>query len=221
MLKQGKYNIKKLAFTLAEVLITLGIIGVVAAITIPILYSVYEEQQYNTGCKKAFQTISNALGIVLSKDNYIDANSGDTALRTEFANAMTFIKTGAQNQIFVDSKNTAIWYQFYKSIPAAVYPPFAAGSASAILSDGSYIGFSSRADCNTVNICADIAIDINGAAGPNTVGKDFYYFLLKKKNNTFKIEPGGLNDGTSCVVGAMNLMYEYGCTLTRLQGNMP
>ena len=36
---------KKLAFTLAEVLITLGIIGVVAAITIPNLISTYRKKQ--------------------------------------------------------------------------------------------------------------------------------------------------------------------------------
>ena len=35
---------KKLAFTLAEVLITLGIIGVVAALTLPALISNYKKQ---------------------------------------------------------------------------------------------------------------------------------------------------------------------------------
>lgn len=34
---------KKIAFTLAEVLITLGIIGVVAAMTMPVLISNYRE----------------------------------------------------------------------------------------------------------------------------------------------------------------------------------
>lgn len=43
----GKYN-KKLAFTLAEVLITLGIIGVVAALTIPTLVSNYQNRAWNT-----------------------------------------------------------------------------------------------------------------------------------------------------------------------------
>ena len=39
------YNIRRAAFTLAEVLITLGIIGVVAAMTIPTLITSYKEKQ--------------------------------------------------------------------------------------------------------------------------------------------------------------------------------
>lgn len=42
----------KLGFTLAEVLITLGIIGVVSAITIPSLISKYEKQATVTKLKK-------------------------------------------------------------------------------------------------------------------------------------------------------------------------
>ena len=38
-------NVQKFAFTLAEVLITLGIIGVVAAMTIPSLIQSYKEKQ--------------------------------------------------------------------------------------------------------------------------------------------------------------------------------
>ena len=42
---------QKSAFTLAEVLITLGIIGVVAALTIPILISNYRKRQLETQIK--------------------------------------------------------------------------------------------------------------------------------------------------------------------------
>ena len=44
-----KHIIKKCAFTLAEVLITLGIIGVVAAITIPSLVTNYQKHVVETG----------------------------------------------------------------------------------------------------------------------------------------------------------------------------
>ena len=45
MLKIEQVCNRKCAFTLAEVLITLGIIGVVAALTIPTLISKYQEKQ--------------------------------------------------------------------------------------------------------------------------------------------------------------------------------
>ena len=51
---------KKFAFTLAEVLITLGIIGVVAAMTIPTLMANIRSKQYSSKFKKTISTLSNA-----------------------------------------------------------------------------------------------------------------------------------------------------------------
>lgn len=54
-------NMQKFAFTLAEVLITLGIIGVVAAMTLLVLIQNHQKQVYVTGAKKAVNVISNML----------------------------------------------------------------------------------------------------------------------------------------------------------------
>lgn len=51
----------KLAFTLAEVLITLGIIGVVAALTIPSLMSKYHRMTVETKLKKFYSTVNQAI----------------------------------------------------------------------------------------------------------------------------------------------------------------
>ena len=45
-------NFKKCAFTLAEVLITLTIIGVVAAMTIPVVSAKVKQHEYKTAAKK-------------------------------------------------------------------------------------------------------------------------------------------------------------------------
>ena len=50
---------KRVAFTLAEVLITLGIIGVVAAMTLPALIQNHQKQTYVAGLQKAMSTTSN------------------------------------------------------------------------------------------------------------------------------------------------------------------
>ena len=47
-------NNKKFAFTLAEVLITLGIIGVVAAMTMPSLIANYKKKQAVTQLKATY-----------------------------------------------------------------------------------------------------------------------------------------------------------------------
>ena len=51
----------KLAFTLAEVLITLGIIGVVAAMTIPTLMSNYRKKQLETQIKANYSLVQQAI----------------------------------------------------------------------------------------------------------------------------------------------------------------
>ena len=52
---------KRFGFTLAEVLITLTIIGVIAAMTIPTLMSNTSDQEFKTGFKKAISTINQAI----------------------------------------------------------------------------------------------------------------------------------------------------------------
>ena len=55
VLKNYKNINSKVAFTLAEVLITLGIIGVVAALTIPTLIAKYQEKSWATA-SEVFKT---------------------------------------------------------------------------------------------------------------------------------------------------------------------
>ena len=64
---------KKFAFTLAEVLITLGIIGVVAAMTMPTLVANYQKTVTVNRLKKAYSVMSNAF--VTSQDENGDMNT--------------------------------------------------------------------------------------------------------------------------------------------------
>jgi len=63
----------KKGFTLAEVLITLGIIGIVAALTMPALITKYQEQALRTQFKKAFSVFTQNL----QKTALIDYDGGD------------------------------------------------------------------------------------------------------------------------------------------------
>ena len=54
-------NIRRAAFTLAEVLITLGIIGVVAAMTIPVLIQKHRNQEVEVRLKKFYSSYNQAL----------------------------------------------------------------------------------------------------------------------------------------------------------------
>jgi len=58
----------KFAFTLAEVLITLGVIGVVAAITIPGLITNYQKQQTVTKLKKVYAELNQAFRLSMAEN---------------------------------------------------------------------------------------------------------------------------------------------------------
>ena len=58
--RERNYMMKKTGFTLAEVLITLTIIGVVATMTLPALMTNVQEQQAKTGLKKGLNTLTEA-----------------------------------------------------------------------------------------------------------------------------------------------------------------
>lgn len=68
---------KRGAFTLAEVLITLGIIGIIAAITLPILVKNYQQSIINQQFKRVYSQLSNALVMVENVAGYKPACNDD------------------------------------------------------------------------------------------------------------------------------------------------
>lgn len=74
----GYRGYKKSAFTLAEVLITLGIIGTVAAMTIPTLMTNYQKQVWESKLKKTYSIATNACERMLIEENVSRVN--ETAL---------------------------------------------------------------------------------------------------------------------------------------------
>lgn len=72
---------KKTAFTLAEVLITLGIIGIVAALTLPSIITNINKQEAGTRLKKFNSTMAQVL--IYSQEEYGAINGWDMSLRPE------------------------------------------------------------------------------------------------------------------------------------------
>ena len=82
----------KNAFTLAEVLITLGIIGVVAAMTMPTLLNSTQGAQYRTAYKKALSVLSQAVVLNVALDDYdlSQASVTDTTKKTDGTSASVY-----------------------------------------------------------------------------------------------------------------------------------
>ena len=98
---------RRQGFTLAEVLITLGIIGVVAAMTLPSLIAKYQERELVTRAKRTYSVVMNALN-AYNTDNQslgdysilMDASKTNDEILAEFSkylnNVMLCKQSGKQ-----------------------------------------------------------------------------------------------------------------------------
>ena len=85
------YSLK--AFTLSEVLITLVIIGVVAAITVPTLFSYYQEQAIKSSLEKNYSVLKQALEryYIDNGERLAPVGNEHFALKTPLKNYLTLM----------------------------------------------------------------------------------------------------------------------------------
>ena len=171
----------KLAFTLSEVLITLGIIGIVAALTIPHVIDNYNKQVTITKLQKAYTTLNQAF-----RQSEVDNGSSEFWQETDkigtdeyfntywkkYFNHITFCKTAKECG--------------YKS--AAPFSKFNGTQTGTIGIDSSRVFFKTSDDVfylfvdKTTNEKGEqhpipyVLIDINGAKAPNMYGIDVFIF---------------------------------------------
>ena len=145
------------AFTLAEVLITLGIIGVVAAMTMPSLMQHYKRQQATARIKKFVSVINQALisaeNDLGPREDWVKGEEDNSDSAYDFLN--TYIKP------------------YIKSADIEKRTLFGRNMATLRFVDGSQMSIK-------IGACYDIWYDINGEKGPNEKGKDIFVFILCK-----------------------------------------
>ena len=110
-------------FTLAEVLITLAIIGIVAALTIPSVISNYQQQEFKTGLKKAVSVLNEAIQTNIAQDGETPYENDD--LFTYLQRHMSVMDRGLlwkieynYNEVFANGNHPSIYYRnkfFYVS----------------------------------------------------------------------------------------------------------
>lgn len=159
----------KKGFTLAEVLITLGIIGVVAALTMPVLIGNYKKRQTVTQLKKVYSALQQS--IQMSQYEYGDISDWDWTLDgNDF-----FMKYLAKNFNVVKNCGTeqGCWNNTgILNLNGTQYsnnPLMATGWSSLILSDGVYISLLKQD-----NTHVHFMVDLNGSKKPDTFGKDIF-----------------------------------------------
>ena len=170
MLKKG--------FTLAEVLITLTIIGVIAAITLPTLMNNTTNAQIGPKLAKAVSMFEQANTALLN------ANSVDTLIDSGFLDSTSAYISELENYMkiseFTYPTGTTQSATGDGSTACVVGAAFSAGTP-AIANDGILYVINKDQTPNTTKAphkqrIGNVYIDINAAAKPNAIGTDIFVF---------------------------------------------
>lgn len=207
------FSPKKAAFTLAEVLITVGVIGVVAAITMPTVVSNYQKKVWTTQLQRNYNLIDNAITKYLADQRVETLVESDLSLDND--GSYTNLENFAKNYLgVVKDCHTYYWSNQYGNCFGRVYKRLngtfensatTAGANSAhvcnytaLLKTGAAIcldfvametvdnddGSQSNSSNNTISENSlIIEIDVNGEKGPNQLGRDMFQMNVSKNDN--------------------------------------
>lgn len=151
-----KFNKKTLAFTLAELLMVLGIIGVVATIALPNLGDSADQQVNVAKAKKVYSELSSAW------DKY--------TLKHDIPSSMT--EEAVVNAILSNLKSKGKSYIYVPNV-AACTSNTSCKNISSLLPDGSTFS-ATRYSKDSVNY-VNVYFDVDGPKkGDNTIGSDIF-----------------------------------------------
>lgn len=196
-------NIYKSAFTLAEVLIVLGIIGVVAEMTIPTLMHNVQDQVFKVSYKKAFSVASQALmlanndDLMTARPSWADETTNRAnfnALRQQFKVART-----------CDTDVSQCWDMSGEKaygIPSSTNTPgFVDNSGFVWIATNESGGFT-----------GGVVVDTNGLKKPNKYGKDRFLISIYSADDgtgmPYKVVPWF---GTGCDSATGDCITTSGC----------
>lgn len=235
---------KRLAFTLAEVLIVMSIIGIIAEMTIPSLMSNIKKNQFQTQLKKEYAAFNQAL-LMLGTDSGGDFTSaltsaGISATNGQASDSQAWLNLLATKMNVVKTcppGNTST--TAYGGCYASLYNYYIPGGTTAmtawidttiryagVLSDGAVFSVWSLANGNTCtntsypssiyngNICASITVDVNGPGAPNKFGADMFCLFITAKG-VYPVDIGIVGDDCGGGAGTGIGMY---CAYKALNG---
>ncbi|MDD3150230.1 MAG: prepilin-type N-terminal cleavage/methylation domain-containing protein [Candidatus Gastranaerophilales bacterium] len=210
--------VRKLGFTLAETLIVIAIIGIIASIVTPMLFGTTSDAELKAKWKKEYSDLAQATMMIVADNGGTLAGAfpGDVAgsedLKNAYAEKLNIIKdcsgtsgyggtgSGASTEGCWHS-GTNSWYRLNGTgIESQVNPGL-------ILNNGSLMRFYiEESHCSYAagdyTRCGWISIDINGFKKPNIIGKDIFYASITSNTLIPWGARGWYDPSTTCVEGS-------------------
>lgn len=171
---------RKKGFTLSETLITLAVLGIIIAATIPTLINTTNKHNYVNGLKKAYLILKTATSQLMADNsgtmiNMVATNDAGTLLN-KYCSKLNCVQVCASLTPGCFSNSTAaknlygdnFWFDATNS----------SNIASAILSNGMLLSVTADDFSGTASLVGSVWVDVNGFKPPNTAGRDIFGFLL-------------------------------------------
>ena len=200
-------KIKKLnAFTLAEVLITLGVIGVVAAVTMPTLIKNYQKKQTVVQLKKAYSELSQAISAA-QKDfgMFEDWNFANfpTATDRNLYFYENFLKPNLKIVKYCAPSSGDCWADDSYTLTGTKYTTLnnsVQGNDSFVTASGYSVFFWLHGS----GTGGWFFVDLNGKKKPNVLGKDIFTFMLNNSKRPYKMKYGISTNGSYYIDNELN-----------------
>lgn len=189
----------KKGFTLAEVLITLGIIGIVAAMTMPSLIANYQKKVWVNQLKKSVSIVEQGIRLMMA-DEGVDNIYYTTTFAPVKANECRLDGKGSsadeENFSCIDYANG---FKKYFNGEIQAVPPDYIWHYYDIISDADDVGLINI--CRSIMVLNDgmiicpigngVSVDVNGYKRPNMFGKDIFSFEFAEDGHVkaFENEP--------------------------------
>ena len=186
----------KKAFTLSEVLICLGIVGVVAALSIPSTMKNYQKRMLTAQLQKTYSKISSAAQTIMEVehvDNFYDTTAiscvkgagGDctAGIKNWFDKYLLPVQTncGANGTGECIAGTAADSYKTFNGSNAGTISQYCVQTADGAAICGLH---------NPNNVCLSMIVDVNSSAGPNILGRDVFSMDMHKDGSISDYQSG-------------------------------
>lgn len=172
----------KKAFTLSEILITLGIIGIVAAMTIPTLVKTFHKHQIEIGLKRAYSILNQCVMLSIAQNG--DFNEWVFPKEDTETELMQFGQTYLFPFLKI-AKNCGVSSGCFTKNDTAI------NNSTHIIKFQTIDGMNMAFYSANIQTKINFYIDINGMTKPNVRGLDIFEFIILNNGNGKYVYPKG------------------------------
>lgn len=197
---------KKNAFNFSEVMITMSVIGVVAALTMPGLVAHYHEKEYVTQLEKSLSQFEQAMQNIMFRHECTDidctgvfrSNSSDAEWNNKFSEEMNksikIVRTAKSGEAMMPNLKSK--YLKPKDTLLTTASDWRSTSGFKFMTPDGVFYLVEPKGCVAVahqyistinNLCAEVLIDVNSERRPNQYGRDIFKFIVAQNGHLYPL----------------------------------